>query len=57
LSAVLELGKRAGCHVPSAVVVYTMEAADISDFGEGLTPEVQAAIPTMVRRIMLEQFP
>jgi hydrogenase maturation protease len=53
---VLVFGKQAGLALPSKIVVYTMEAGDMSDFGEGLSPQIEAAIPGMVRRILCEQF-
>jgi len=56
IADLLALGSQAGLAVPRQVVVYTMEAGDLSDFGEGLTPAVAAAIPRMVRRIRGDQF-
>ncbi len=53
---VLVFGRHAGVDLPSKIVVYTMEAGDMSDFGEGLSPQIEAAIPGMVRRIVGEQF-
>ena len=56
IAEALAFGRQAGMEVPSQVVVYTMEAGDLSDFGEGLSPQVEAAIAGMVQRIVGEQF-
>ncbi|MBI4703088.1 MAG: hydrogenase maturation protease [Deltaproteobacteria bacterium] len=56
IAAALQLGRTAGVAVPGRAVVYTMEAADLSGWGEGLSEPVARAVPDMVRRILCEQF-
>jgi Ni,Fe-hydrogenase maturation factor len=34
-----------------------VEAGDVTTFREGLTPEVEAAVPVVVKEIMSELFP
>ena len=54
LSTALTLGRTAGMHLPpdEAVILVAIEAADILNFGEQLTPEVEAAIPRAVALVM-----
>ncbi len=54
LPTALALGRQAGMHLPAdeAVVLVGIEAADILNFGEELTPEVEAAIPRAVALVM-----
>ncbi len=54
LSTALTLGRQAGMHLPpdEAVILVAIEAADILNFGEQLTPEVEAAIPRAVALVM-----
>ncbi len=54
LPTALALGRQAGMHLPpdDAVTLVAIEAADILNFGEQLTPEVEAAIPRAVRLVL-----
>jgi hydrogenase maturation protease len=54
LSTALMLGRKAGMHLPpdEEVILVGIEAADILNFGEQLTPEVEAAIPRAVALVM-----
>jgi len=54
LPTALALGRQAGVHLPpdEAVVLVAIEVADILNFGEQLTPEVEAAIPPAVTLVM-----
>ena len=54
LPTALALGRQAGMHLPpdEAVALVAIEAADILNFGEQLTPEVEAAIPRAVRLVL-----
>ncbi len=44
LPAALELGRRLGAELPDEVYIVAVEVADAHDFGETLTPEVEAAV-------------
>lgn len=57
LSVAMELGRLAGVRLPGVVGLWAVEAGDVSTFREGLTPEVEAAIPVVVQEIMDELFP
>ena len=54
LATALEFGRRAGVQVPDNrnVQLVGVEAGDILSFGEGCTPEVQAAIPRAVEAVL-----
>ena len=54
LPTALALGRQAGMHLPpdEAVALVAVEAADILNFGEQLTPEVEAAIPRAVQLVL-----
>jgi hydrogenase maturation protease len=48
----LELGKQLGLYVPADVRIMAIEAYDVTNFGEDLTPEVAGAIPKAIEYIM-----
>jgi hydrogenase maturation protease len=48
------LGKQLGLAVPAEIVVFGIEAENVTDLNEGCTPLVNAAIPDCVDRIMTE---
>ena len=50
----LALGKRLGIALPQEVVIFAIEVADASTFGEECTPEVRQAIPACVETIIQE---
>ena len=50
----LELGSKLGIAMPKQIVVYAIEVADTSNFGEEFTPKVKRAIPKCVERIIKE---
>jgi hydrogenase maturation protease len=52
LLTALEAGKRMSLPLPEDITVYAVEAENILDFGEELTPEVAAAIPAVVGAIL-----
>jgi hydrogenase maturation protease len=54
LPTALELGRRAGLPLPADadVVLIAVEAADIINFGETLTPAVEAAVPRAVEEAL-----
>lgn len=53
-TAALELGKRLGLVLPEKIVIFAIEASDISTFSEECTPEVKQAIPTCVQMVLQE---
>jgi len=54
LSTVLALGGRLGAKMPATVRVFAVEAADVSTFGDGCSPEVEAAIPRVIEAVLAE---
>lgn len=52
LATALELGKMLGLAVPEKITVFAVEAKDITDFSEKCTPEVEKAIPEVVRMVL-----
>ena len=54
LPTALEFGRKAGMELPSedAIQLVGIEAADILNFGEQCTPEVEAAIPRAVEDVL-----
>lgn len=57
LFAAMELGRLAGLKIPSVVRIWAVEAADVTNFREGLTPEVERAVPIVTAEIMSELCP
>lgn len=54
LPTALELGRRLGMALPQEIVLYAIEAADLSTFSEECTPEVKRAIPLCAQMILEE---
>ena len=52
LATALELGKMLGLAVPEKITVFAVEAKDITNFSEKCTPEVEKAIPEVVRMVL-----
>ena len=50
----LEFGKKLGLHLPQEIVIFAIEAADVSTFSEECTPEVTRAIPTCIEMVLQE---
>lgn len=53
-ASALELGKRLGLSLPKEIVIFAIEVADVSTFGEACTPEVKQAIPKCVDMVLQE---
>jgi len=53
----LGTGRLSGVKLPGEVRIWAVEAGDVTTFREGLTPEVEAAVPVVVKEIMSELFP
>jgi hydrogenase maturation protease len=51
LETSLRVGRELGLKIPGEIVIIGIEAADVENFGEELTPEVRAALPTAVAEI------
>ena len=54
LKTALQLIRQQGGKTPDAVVVVAVEAVNMLDFGETLTPQVEAAIPAAVQAVLDE---
>ena len=54
LTGALTLGRALGMALPTdeAIMIVAVEVADVLTFGEGCTPEVDAAIPEAVRLVL-----
>jgi hydrogenase maturation protease len=50
----LEMGHRMGMPMPREIIIYAIEAQDVSTFGEECTPEVREAIPECVNMVLSE---
>ena len=50
----IELGKKLQLHMPNQVVIIAIEAKDVTDFGEGLTPDVDKAVPIVIKKVLEE---
>ena len=50
----LEFGKKLGLPLPQQIIIFAIEASDVSTFNEECTPEVQKAIPTCVEMVLRE---
>jgi hydrogenase maturation protease len=50
----LELGKKLGLALPQQIIIFAIEASDVSTFSEKCTPEVTRAIPTCVEMVLQE---
>ena len=54
LSTALKLGYQTGAHLPAMkdILLIGVEAADVQTFDESLTPEVEAAVPLVVKSVI-----
>jgi hydrogenase maturation protease len=52
LATALSLGARYGARLPGRIQVVTIQARRTDEFGEQLTPEVEAAVPTAVSAVL-----
>ncbi len=53
-STALELGNKLGLPLPQEIIIYAIEAADVSTFAEELTAPVRKAVSTCVNMILQE---
>jgi len=54
LTTALELGAKLGLALPREVIIFAIEVADVTTFGEELTPEVEKAIPKVIKLVLRE---
>ena len=54
LPTALALGRQSGAHLPADkdILIIGVEAAEVLDFGETLTPAVEAAIPALIEAVL-----
>jgi len=57
LPEALALGAQLGQQMPAEVIIFGIEAVQVSEFGEELTPEVAAAVPQVVAMVLREVEP
>jgi hydrogenase maturation protease len=50
----LELGSRLGLPLPRQIIIFAIEVADVINYSEECTPEVERAIPVCVEKIVQE---
>jgi hydrogenase maturation protease len=54
LTTALELGKMLNLAMPQKITIFAVEAKDITTFSEKCTPEVEQAIPKVVKMVLEE---
>lgn len=54
LLSALELGRRLGLHMPREVILFAIEAEDVTSFSEQCTPQVAKAVPLAVDMVLKE---
>jgi len=54
LATALELGKKLGIALPQQIIIFAIEAVDVTNFSEKCTPEVEKAIPLAVSMVAKE---
>jgi hydrogenase maturation protease len=52
LKAALELGRQLGARLPHDITIVAVEARDVLDFGETLSPPVEAAVPSAAALVL-----
>jgi hydrogenase maturation protease len=54
LLTALDTGRRMSLALPEQITLFAIEAVNVLDFGEELTPEVAQAVPDAVRAVLAE---
>jgi hydrogenase maturation protease len=54
LVTALELGKMLNLAMPQEITIFAVEAKDVTSFSEKCTPEVEQAIPEVVKMVLQE---
>jgi hydrogenase maturation protease len=52
LAGALRFGRLAGARLPEQIRIFGVAAADVTSFSESLTPQVAAAVPILVERVL-----
>jgi hydrogenase maturation protease len=47
----IEIGRASGVHVPATIKVVAVEAKNVYDLGEGLSPEMRKSIPAVIKKV------
>jgi hydrogenase maturation protease len=50
----LEFGKKLGLPLPQQIIIFAIEASDVSTFNEECTPEVEQAVPACIEMVLRE---
>lgn len=50
----LDFGRKLGLPLPKEIIIFAIEAQDVTTFSEGCTPAVKQAIPTCIQMILQE---
>jgi hydrogenase maturation protease len=53
-ASALDLGHKLGLALPTQIVIFAIEAADVTTFSEDCTPEVKKAIPKCAEMVLHE---
>lgn len=51
LRSAVELGRMLGYHVPKDITIYAVEIKDNTVFTEGLSPDIEAVVPLVIKKI------
>jgi len=54
LATVIELGTKLGLSLPQEVIIFAIEVADVTTFSEECTPQIERAIPEVVKLVLQE---
>ena len=54
LISALELGKMLNLAMPQRITIFAVEAKDVTNFSEKCTPDVERAIPEVVKMVLCE---
>ena len=57
LPVALTLGRQLGAKLPARIVIYAIEAVNVLDFGEELSPEVAAGVGAAAQAVLAEIDP
>ncbi len=52
LRTAIELGRTLGYPIPENIDIYAIEIADNTTFAEGLSPEIEEAVPSVIKQIL-----
>ncbi|MCJ7664798.1 MAG: hydrogenase maturation protease [Desulfobacterales bacterium] len=52
LKTAIELGRMLGYHIPENITIYAIEIQENTTFTEGLSPEIEEAVPSVIRRVL-----